>query len=203
MSRLRALLRREGGMSLAELMTTMMVMAIAVSATLSVLSSTQAAVGREQRRSRMNDQARLAVQQVDREVRSGSLIYDPALETVPFQRLRVLTQANATTRIPPTQCVQWELLPTGELRRRSWVPGAAPTVVSDWRVVAEDIVNADPSVGEPTFRLDPEVEGGRVLDVTLIVRSGGPQGVSRDIRVNTSIAIRNSTEGDPCTPVPA
>ena len=206
----RARARSEAGMSLPELLIAMEVMAIAAGIFVSVVFAVQNAVTRQQYRSSANDQARMAVEQMDREIRSGNLLYDPSesfaaptcggYACVSGYSVRVYTQANATTRIPPVQCVQW-LVQDRKLLRRAWAPGATASL-SGWRVVAEDVVNRDLSPPVPVFAIDP-TPGGRVLDVTIMVNPRlGTTHESRTVRLNTSIAIRNSSTGDPCTPVP-
>jgi len=59
------------------------VMGVVVTAFLSILASVEKGVARESDRSNNNDQARLALQEIDKEIRSGSLLYDPAGEPSP------------------------------------------------------------------------------------------------------------------------
>ncbi len=200
----------EQGMTLTELLVSMALMGVVATMFVSVLMSIQQGVTRQQHRSEMNDQARLAVEQMDREIRSGNFLYDPATETSaacggyvcdPNYSLRVYTQANAPTRTPPNQCVQW-LIQDRKLLRRAWASGAG-TSLSGWRVVATGIVNRDVIPAVPAFTLDPTV-GGKVLEITLLVNSRlGMPDAPRTIRINTSLAIRNSATGDPCSPIPA
>jgi prepilin-type N-terminal cleavage/methylation domain-containing protein len=68
------------GMTLVELMVTVALLSVVVGIFLSVLVSVQNHVAREERRHRANDQVRLAIQQLDREVRSGNVFRDPAAE---------------------------------------------------------------------------------------------------------------------------
>ena len=206
--RLRAVARDERGMSLVELMVSVALMTIVAVIFTTVLLSIQQAVIRQQARSEINDQARLALEQMDREIRSGNVLYDPADESPatcagkdcePFYSLRVYTQANAPTRIPPQQCVQW-VIDDQQLFRRAWDVGAASSL-SGWRMVAEGIVNREPSVAVPAFELPSEES--KVLDITLMVNSRyGGQDVPNTVRMDTSIAIRNTGTGDPCSPIP-
>ena len=200
----------EAGMTLVELAVSMAVMAMAATIFITVLWSVQTGVARQQQRSITNDQARLGLQQMDREIRSGNLMYSPAesfatptcggYACVPGFSVRVYTQANAPTRTPPFQCVQW-IIQNRRLMRRAWEPGATASL-GGWRVVAEGIVNRDLVPTVPAFAIDP-TSGGRVLDITLMVNSAlGSQQPPPTIRVNTSIAIRNQGSGDPCSPVP-
>ena len=195
-------------MTLVELMISVALMSVVATIFTTVLWSVQQGVATQQLRSQANDQSRAAIQQLDREIRSGNMLYDPAFEAAgacagyncaPGYSLRVYTQANATTRIPPNQCVHY-VLDEGKLLRRAWAPGSG-TTIDGWRVIAEDIVNRDLSV--PAFAMDP-TPGGKVVGITLMVNPAlGQADAPTTTRVETSIAIRNSATGNPCSPMPA
>jgi Tfp pilus assembly protein PilV len=193
------------GFTLPELAITVSMLFVVMATFLGVLDSINTAVGRQQDRSISNDQARLAVERLDREIRSGNVLYNPEDEAEPFYSFRIYTQANATTRTPSFQCVQW-LIEDQELLRRFWPPGE-PEDVSDWTVVAENIVNAEPGIAVPAFTLDPDDDkGGRTVDIVLIVDSDLDDPVSRAVRIETSLTGRNTSFGFPvdvCDPVPA
>jgi prepilin-type N-terminal cleavage/methylation domain-containing protein len=207
--RLRRAARDQRGMSLVELMVSVALMSVVAIIFSTVLLSIQQAVIRQQARSEINDQARLALEQMDREIRSGNVLYDPEDESSatcagkdcePFYSLRVYTQANAPTRIPPQQCVQW-VIDDQQLFRRAWDVGAVSSL-SGWRMVAEGIVNREPTVSVPAFSLPSEES--KVLNITLMLNSRfGGKDVPRTVRMETSIAIRNAGTGDPCTPIPS
>lgn len=190
-----------------------LMMGIVATIFLSVLSSVQTSLGREQTRSIDNDQARLAVEAIDREVRSGNVLYDPGAETCAAgvtpcvtgthdgYQLRVYTQANAPTRNSGNpMCVQWRLT-NGRLLSRSW-PSGNTAGATGWRAVAENLVNASQAVAP--FQLDSSTAtGGRLVNITLLVNAKTTDTSTRTMRVETSVAIRNQTTGDPCTPVPS
>lgn len=200
----------ERGVTLVELIFTLMIFSIVGAVFTSVLYAVQTNVARQQVRTVANDQARLAIEQMDREIRSGSVLYDPSVEPAgdcgghacaPNFSLRVYTQANATTRTPPNQCVQW-VVDDGNLYRRAWAAGS-PTSLDGWRTVAEHVVNRDPSVGVPAFAMDP-TPGSKVLGIVLLVNPNlGSTDAPRNLRIETSIAVRNKGAGDPCTPAPS
>src|SRR5688572_11779375 len=100
-TRIEARIAREDGLTLVELAFAGLFLSVAIALALTLLSSAQNVVSRQQERSGNNDQARLAIQQLDREIRSGNLIYTP---TAPFDNLLVFTQANAVQ-----SCVQWRI----------------------------------------------------------------------------------------------
>ena len=201
--------RDERGMTLVELMVSVALMMIVATIFTTVLLSIQKAVMRQQARSEMNDQARLGLQQMDREIRSGNYIYDPTenlgtcagKNCAPGYSLRVFTQANAPTRTPPEQCVQW-VIDGRQLFRRAWAPGES-TSLGGWRMVAEGIVNRDiPPPGGPVPAFSRDLSG-RVLDITLMLNSRlGSADAPKTVRMNTSIAIRNPATAGPCDPVP-
>ena len=198
-------------MTLVELIMAMALMVVVATMFVTILQSIQSSVVRQQERSVANDQARAGLHQLDRELRSGNIFYAPGESFTSSScggyicpsnfSLRVHTQANATTRTPPQQCVQW-LIHDRKLLRRAWAPGATNTL-EGWRVIADDIVNRDLTPAVPAFSLDP-TPGARVLNVTLMVNPDlGSRDAPTTLRVDTSISLRNATAGDPCTPIPA
>jgi type II secretory pathway component PulJ len=196
--------QEEEGLTLTELMITVTLLTLVVGAFLTFLESTNRAVVVEQKRSLANDEARLAVERLDREVRSANYIYDPADEAAPFggYSLRVYTQANAPTRTPGFQCVQWRIQ-AGDLLRRSWRTGQ-PGSASPWRLVAQHIVNVD--LGRTAFTMDTDPDkGGRTVDVTLFIDVDPVDPVSRPVRIETSLTGRNVPSGytsSVCNPAP-
>jgi len=197
----------ETGMTLIEVAWTIALLLVVVGIFLSVLASVQSTVARQERRSRANDRVRLAVQQLDREVRSGNVFRDPAAEPTNPGRgqvgggmgLRIYTQANADTR-GGSRCVQWRIK-EGRLERRDWTTSwRTDGQVSGWRVVTDGIVN---SVGTPAFDLDSSsTYGGRILNVTFVVNPGAGDS---DVVVRVSITGRNTQFGYPmwvCDDIP-
>ena len=180
------------------------------------LVSIQTTENTDQLRSQANDQARQAVEQIDREVRSGNLLYDPASEpvnsagpscspiTVPADdciatgySLRVYTQANGNYR-----CVQWRVL-NQELQTRSWNTDA--TLVTTWSTVADHVVNATTAGAAAPFSRDGGATfGGRLLDVNALVNEGNGSG--HGVQVQASVAGRNTWYGyspTVCSTIPA
>ena len=198
----------ERGMTLIELIMTVALLSVVLAIFLSVLVSVQNTVARQERRSRANERVRLAVQQLDREVRSGNVFRDPAAEpddpvhgrVAGGMGLRIYTQANADTR-GGSRCVQWRITTDGKLQSRNWtVSWRTDGQVSGWRVVADGIVN--PS-GTPAFVLDSSPNfGGRILNLTFVVNPGAGDS---DVVVQASIAGRNTQYGYPvsvCDDIP-
>ncbi len=211
--RLHTVVRDQRGMTLVELMVSVSLMIVVVTIFTTVLLSVQKGVIRQQARSEINDQARLALEQMDREIRSGNVLYDPAsepaatcagLDCQPTFSVRVYTQVNADTRQATyggdgQHCVQW-VIDDQQLFRRAWEVGATEDL-NGWRMVAEGVVNREPSVNLPAFSLPNE--DSKVLDITLMMNSRfGSKDPPRTVRMDTSIAIRNAGTGDPCSPIP-
>jgi type II secretory pathway component PulJ len=209
-------------MTLLELMIAIALLGIVVPVLVTTLVSVQTGVGREQDRSLTNDQARLAIEQLDKEIRSGNLLYDPKDETPAYMSLRVYTQTNASTRTPGNRCVQWRIV-NGELQRRDWsITWRTDGVVSPWRVVADHVVNATNTPAVPAFQLDADPSKGytcaencgdsdpgndrhvgRSLVVTLVVNQNPESG--SDVRLQSTITGRNTQYGYPvnvCHDVP-
>jgi hypothetical protein len=204
--------RNEEGVTLVELMVSMGIMVVVVVALLGVLGQAFASLGRQTARSNDEDQARLAVEELDREIRSGNLLYDPALETGPVgsdvvagMSLRVYTQTNADTRDPGNRCVQWRITSGGLLQRRDWsVNWAVDGQVSGWRAVAQNVVNRSLSPQVTAFTLDPDPsKGGRTMIITISVQTDASKGKAVSIR--QSITGRNTEYGYPnniCDTIP-
>jgi prepilin-type N-terminal cleavage/methylation domain-containing protein len=197
----------EQGMTLVELMVTVALLSVVIAIVLSVLVSVQSTVARQERRSRANERVRLAVQQLDREVRSGNVFRDPAAEpddpahgrVAGGMGLRIYTQANADTR-GGSRCMQWRIT-GGKLQSREWtVSWRTDGQVSGWRVVADGIVN---SSGTPAFDLDSSSNfGGRILNLTFVVNPGAGDS---NVVVQASITGRNTQYGYPvsvCDDIP-
>jgi type II secretory pathway component PulJ len=197
----------EEGLTLPEVMVNLVVMGIVLTAFLAILATVQREMVRERDRTSTEDQARLAVEAVDREVRSGDVLYNPSFEpspTVAGYGFRVYTEANAPTRNGGNPlCVQYRVS-GGNLLRRSW-PSGNTAAATAWRTVALNIVNttAPFSLDSGYTQLTSSATGGRTLHVTLKVNAkpGNPQ--SKDVVIQESVAIRNIGTGDPCTPVPS
>jgi len=200
------------GFTLVEMLVAMFVMGIVLLVFTNVLASVQRGVVAQDTLSRTLDQARLAVQQLDREIRSGNVLYDPALENdglascsgcVPGYTLRVYTQANADTR-GGYQCALWQIDDQQQLLTRRWPPGE-PEDATEWRVVATGIVSR--ALDEETFALDTDpLKGQRTLNISFAVNEdlGGRPG--QTVRIASALTGRNTSYDYPtdvCATVPA
>jgi len=176
------------------------------------LFAVQHAFERQSDRSQSNDQARLAVEELDREIRSGNVLYnpgsesDPANQVYPGMSLRIYTQTNANSRNPGFRCVQWRIT-GGQLQRRDWTPSwRSDGLISPFRIVADHIVNQPnpPVPGTAAFTLDPDPnKGGRTILITLMVNENPASG--QTVQLQESVTGRNTEYGYPnnvCTDIP-
>jgi prepilin-type N-terminal cleavage/methylation domain-containing protein len=188
------------GMTLVELVVAMAITTIAMVVFGTVLASVQRSTVKADSLSRANDQARLAIEQLDRELRSGNVIYDPSTETPAYYRLRVWTQSNQTTR-NSALCELWEITSGGIFRVRTWKPGVNAWL-TDWRVVAEHVVNQ--SVGKRAFQMNP-APGNRTVDIDLVVNPDYVGDPGQTIEIRSSLTGRNTSYNYPtsvCSTLP-
>ena len=209
----------EDGFTLLELVVTMSVFGGVMALVFAVLGTVQRDTVRVADRETAVTSSRQAVAQIDRQVRSGNVLFAPGNEaegqphgtagcSSPVGNpsvgncMRVYTQSNGAER-----CVQWQVTPdpavpgTSSLRTRSWSPTwSTDAIVSDWSVVARGIVSA----GQPPFALQggSTAYNSRLLDVRVRVKV---KDSDRTEEVATSLSGRNTFYGyDPntCNPVP-
>jgi type II secretory pathway pseudopilin PulG len=195
-------------MTLVELLVSMSILSIVLLVFVAVLASVQRGVVAQDTLSQTLDQTRLALQQLDREMRSGNVLYDPALENAPAASggipsclgclpgytLRVYTQTNADTR-GTYKCVLWKIDTAQRLMTQQWPP-SDPSHASGWRIVATGIVNG--SINEPPFTLDPDpLKGGRTLNILFAVNSDLAHRPTQTVKVQASLTGRNTSYGYP------
>jgi prepilin-type N-terminal cleavage/methylation domain-containing protein len=198
--RANAMIRRlngERGMTLVELVVAMAILSIVMLVFTTTLSSVQRAVVEEDVRMRLNDQARLAMQSIDRLVRSGNILYDPVDESGndPFggatgYMFRIYTQAEQSAA-QDARCALWMVNDEQELIYRTW-PVLAPEDASEWQVVAEGIVNRD--LNAPAFTLDA---AGRTLAIEFQVNPDLAHRPQATQTVEASLTGRNTSFGYP------
>lgn len=192
---LRRARRDDSGMTLVELLISMGIFAAALAMTYTVLITVQGQTKDTTARADSVDNARIALQQIDRQVRSGNVLYNPTSESLPLS-MRIYTQANGDQR-----CVQWQVSGS-KLQTRSWSPTwQTDGQVSGWAVVAHDVIN---TTSNPPFALGSSTAyGSRLLDITLRVKS--PNSKGKPVDVTSSLSGRNTAYGyDPgvCSPIP-
>ena len=185
-------------MTLVELMVAMAILSIVSLVFTSTLSSVQRAVVEEDVRIRLNDQVRLAVQSIDRLVRSGNILYDPIDEsgndpydaTATGYMFRIYTQAEQSAS-QDARCALWLVDDEERLLYRTW-PVLTPEDASNWTVVAEGVVNR--TLDEPAFTLD---SGGRTIAVSFSVNPDLQNRPQATQVVEASLTGRNTSFGYP------
>jgi prepilin-type N-terminal cleavage/methylation domain-containing protein len=193
----------EAGFTLSELIVAMAILSIVLLVFTTTFASIQRAVSDEQVRSLNNDNVRLALENLDRIVRSGNVLIDPSVADTDCkssgsanQCLLAYTQANGTTA-QPARCVQWRV--EGEtLQTRYWLPAPASkaATVTTWRNVAEGILNLQTSPVTETFSLDPDpLKQDRSVEILFLVGTS-TEGLEGPIaRVEASLTARNTSYG--------
>ena len=193
-------------MTLVELVVAMGILSIVMLVMTTTLSSIQRAVVEEDVRTRLNDQARLAVQSIDRLVRSGNILYDPVNESGndPYgaatgYMFRIYTQAEQTAG-QSARCAIWLLNDQQQLLYRTW-PILEPENASDWQVVADSVVNRN--LGNPAFSLDA---AGRTIAVNFYINPDLAHRPQATQVVSASLTGRNTSFGYPvqlCATLPS
>ena len=208
MRRIARLARREDGMSLVELLVAMMILGIVAAVFATTLSSVQRVVSQTDSRTQNNTQARLAIEELDREIRSGNVLYDPGSGADAFYRFKIYTQSNAPTRDPAPGyvCRLWRITATYDLQTRFWPP-AQPEDATEWRTVATGVVNRALSPAVPAFALDPDPnKGGRTVNIVLMMNNDLANRPNETVKIQSSLTGRNTSYGFPisvCNSEPA
>jgi prepilin-type N-terminal cleavage/methylation domain-containing protein len=205
----------EGGYSLTELLVAMGIFSIVMVVVSSLMIDMTNMSKDTLARVRTLEEAKLGISQIDRQVRSGNVILDPASENettsgVPaYFSMRIYTQADGTT----PRCAQWRVIDKdedtfGNLEYRTWLPGYPPTAVTSWSVVARNLVKmdftgtivpADPSTWPP-FWVDNTLSAGtqaQFVRVTLRLKDPNERADAKPSSVTTVVTGRNTIFGYP------
>ena len=191
--------RADDGVTVVEVALATAILGIVIAVFLAAQVVVQDNLVVQQRRTQNNDQAREALFSLDREIRSGNFVHDPAAESVPNYHLVVYTQANAPTRTPPNQCVEWRIDTTRRLLQRRWDP-AIPVAASPWRTVAVDIVNREGAV--PAFTLSTSGTS-TLVNIVLLANVRYSPGGPETVRLSSSVTARNAGSATACAIRPA
>ncbi len=186
----------EGGFTLVEVLIVMFLLVVVFTLCTMSLISMQRSVSTTDARTQAQDQVRLAVQQIDRQVRSGNIFYNP-FTPAPWSgtpvnggmAMIVFTQANGNNR-----CVEWQVSTAGQLQSRSWTQtwqtDGSPTVVP-WATIATGLTN---TTAKPPFSLDlTSSYGNRILNVDIVTNASNSQ--SADTEITDSVEGRNTQYG--------
>jgi prepilin-type N-terminal cleavage/methylation domain-containing protein len=196
----------EDGFTLIEISITLLLLSTVLAMILQSMVSVQNAVDRETGRSTRNDRLHLAVYALERQVRSGNVIGDPAVANdpghgiYPGMSVRVFTQADASVGM--SKCVEWRVY-NSRLESRDWSPTWTLDGIYDtsWTIIADGIRNRDVSPNVVAFvKPASALYGLRMLKVTLLADGQGASGGGHERnlqRIETSITGRNTGYGYP------
>ncbi|WP_061962165.1 PulJ/GspJ family protein [Demequina flava] len=211
-----------GGYSLTELLIAMTIFSILMALIFSLFITMINQAEDNLARTRSVEQARLGLSQIDRQIRSGNVILDPALDSYAQSgvaanySLRVYTQENGEDK-----CVQWRVIHHdagsryGDLEYREWDAGD-PSTATSWFNVANNVVDSgataiDPADSEtwPPFWLDTTLPtGSKAQNIRITLRMGDPgerEGANPSV-VSSVVTGRNTVYGyspDYCSSIPA
>lgn len=183
----------EVGFTLVELLVSMTIFTLVISLAYAALIAVTRQTSDSMARADAVDQARIGLAHMDRQIRSGDVLYDPAHEAdlgFPMS-MRIYTQANAENK-----CVQWQIT-GGERRMRSWssdwpAPGSTK---ADWSVIARNVVNASGDPADVPFRLQGATSAYSPRSVDVLLRVQSPNAGGRTVDVTTSLTGRNTIYG--------
>jgi prepilin-type N-terminal cleavage/methylation domain-containing protein len=204
---------RDGGFTLVEMLITMVIFGLAMGLVTKAVSKVERFANDAQGSADANSEVRLALDDIDRQVRSGNVLYSPANEVTPSSCtatgtdagtcMRVYTQANGVQR-----CVQWQVLvdpakpTTSIIRSRSWSPTwQTDGIYTSWATKARGLL-LTPSV--PPFTLQGAVTSSSSRYLTVRFEAKDPRRPGAVV-LTSALAGRNTNYGYDaglCNPVP-
>jgi prepilin-type N-terminal cleavage/methylation domain-containing protein len=201
----------ERGMTLPELLVAMSIFSVISIIVLNTLVSVQRSVVRATEWQQNNDQARLAIETIDRQIRSGGLLYSPgSVSGNAGAELIVYTQSSAPAFKDPTypasgysgnRCVEWRVS-GGNLQTRWWrsqylSDGSVGTLnTTTWRIVATGVVNYTSPNNLAVFSLDSDpLKGGRTINVALLVNTAFSVRPNETVKIQAALTARNTASG--------
>jgi prepilin-type N-terminal cleavage/methylation domain-containing protein len=205
----------DSGFTLTEMLVSMIVFGLAIAMVYTALLKTLSYTQDVQGSAAANFELRQSIAVIDRQVRSGNVLYSPANETTPSTCtpsgtdagtcMRVYTQANGMER-----CVQWQVLAdpdhtgTNMLRSRSWSPDwQTDGNYTPWATEARGLLAA-PSTAPFTLQGAVNAYSSRYLVVRFEARDPR-RGDASPAVITTSLSGRNTNygyDGGMCNPAP-
>lgn len=210
----------DSGMTLTELMVAMVVFTAALAMVFSAVILTMQWSQDTQETADANTELRQALAQIDRQVRSGNVLFSPSAETIPSSCqtvgaatdqagscMRIFTQSNGDEK-----CVQWQIVedvPAGDgthlLQTRSWErEWTTSGVVSGWRTVARDLMFDPTDVTHAPFKLlgasTPYKDRSLLVNLQVLDKRR-----NQPITITSTLTGRNTSYGydsGECLPVP-
>lgn len=193
MRRIRQRAQGEGGMTLVEVLTVACLLTIVLGSVLGVVASVQQGFEKEIDRVTSVDQARLASEQVQRELFSAR-----AVTVTDNTSMDVYTRTNETTRTgTESNCVAWRVS-NGNLQSRRWPYPVVGGTTYPWWTVATNVVNTATST-PALFAIDPNpAYASRMVNINILTNANPAAG--RNVEIRTSVVGRNIQYGgvDPC-----
>jgi len=206
--------RRDSGFTLIEMLISMIVFSIAIAMVYTAIIKVQHYTTDVQGSADANSELRQSIAVIDKQVRSGNVLYSPANETSPSTCtasgtdagtcMRVYTQTNGLQRR-----VQWQVITdpahpaTQMLRSRSWSPTwQTDNAYTSWRTDARGLV-ATPSQAPFTLAGAVNTTSSRFLVVRFEAKD--PRRRNSPAVITTSLAGRNTNygyDGGLCSPAP-
>ncbi len=209
---------RDQGFSLIELMISMAIFGLLMAVIMGALIMSMNQAKDAMARANTADEMRMAIAQLDSQIRSGSVIEDPSAESVAAAgvpagySVRILTSRGGVNT-----CVQWRVAfdaqSKGDLQFRSW-PAWVPADVTEWTQVATGVVppktpfDANDDSTYPPFAMNSLSGGGsgiKSLQITLRVKADGTDARGKASLVTTTVTGRNTIFGSgglECSNVP-
>ncbi|MEX1047102.1 MAG: prepilin-type N-terminal cleavage/methylation domain-containing protein [Actinomycetota bacterium] len=194
--------RDERGMTLPELLVGMTLLVAVMSIVFTVLASVQEGYEDQSKRSINNDQMRLAIEQIDKEIRSANAFtvttsawVADTTQPVEGTNLVVYTQTSADTREGGFSCVQWRVQ-GGELQSRRWPlnwESDADELITGWREVASSVIVDPVTYANGTYFSIPSNVGygDRLLRTQVVVNSSSDLNETSNLKQTRDIAGRN------------
>jgi len=204
----------DGGFTLTETLVALIVFSIAIAMVYTALIKVQKYTVDVQGSADANFELRQALAVIDRQVRSGNVLYSPANETSPSSCtavgtsagtcMRVYTQANGAQR-----CVQWQVIAdpsrpaTQMLRSRSWSPDwQTDGSYSTWQTDARNLIAAPSG---PPFTLQGAVNAYSQRYLVVRFEAKDPRRGNKPAVITDALAGRNTNYGYDsglCSPAP-
>jgi type II secretory pathway component PulJ len=176
--------RDERGTSVIEVSVASLLLALVLSVVLPLLTGMQSDVNQAQDRSSTNDEASIALAQLQNDIHGANVIDAPtALGGLTGAALSLFTQSGG----PPYHCVQYQVT-GGELQRRGRVSGTGVAWGSTWATIATGVTNG--ASNTPPFAQSTDLQ---TIAVRILVNKGSSV---TPLDVNTSITGRNITSYD-------
>ena len=200
--RLLGRLRQEDGVTLVELLVVMSVMGVVMAAFLGIFVVVQKSFVRETNRSQTMDQARLAIEAIDREMRTGSILCVTTVSSNPTLTTYGISSFSTTDYTTKTW-IQYQVADSSDaLQRREYSGGSW----GSWRTVASGILNTTstaPFTLNSSSQYSSTSGASRLVSLSLIVNAVTSDTTQSNTTLSSAVAIRNQDTTLSCASIPA